>query len=209
MIFFLVQHCTKHTKSLIMINIAIFASGSGTNAENIISHFKASKKVKIKILLSNKSTAFALERAKRNNIPTLVFSAEELRNTTIIDDVLESLDIDLIILAGFLALVPKRIVDKYQGAILNIHPALLPAYGGKGMYGDNVHKAVVAAGEKESGITIHQVNENFDDGDIIFQAKCSLSPQDSAESLAAKIHELEQEHFPSVIEQFIDNTYNK
>lgn len=209
MIFFLVQHCTKHTKSLIMTNIAIFASGSGTNAENIISHFKASKKVKIKILLSNKSTAFALERAKRNNIPTLVFSAEELRNTTIIDDVLESLDIDLIILAGFLALVPKRIVDKYQGAILNIHPALLPAYGGKGMYGDNVHKAVVAAGEKESGITIHQVNENFDDGDIIFQAKCSLSPQDSAESLAAKIHELEQEHFPSVIEQFIDNTYNK
>lgn len=192
-----------------MINIAIFASGSGTNAENIISHFKASKKVKIKILLSNKSTAFALERAKRNNIPTLVFSSEELRNTTIIDDVLESLDIDLIILAGFLALVPKRIVDKYQGAILNIHPALLPAYGGKGMYGDNVHKAVVAAGEKESGITIHQVNENFDDGDIIFQAKCSLSPQDSAESLAAKIHELEQEHFPSVIEQFIDNTYNK
>lgn len=187
-----------------MNNIAIFASGSGTNAENIISHFKGSKKVKIKILLSNNANAFALERAKRNNIPTLLFSNKELRETEIVDSALKDLDIDIIILAGFLALVPERIVERYKGAILNIHPALLPAYGGKGMYGENVHKAVVAAGERESGITIHHVSEKYDDGDIIFQAKCALSPEDDAESVADKIHELERKYFPKVIETFIN-----
>ncbi|MEG1649531.1 MAG: phosphoribosylglycinamide formyltransferase [Rikenellaceae bacterium] len=169
-----------------MTNIAIFVSGSGTNAENIISYFKGSKKVKVKILLSNKSDAFALERARRNGVPSLVFSSKELRESSLVEDALENCDVDIIILAGFLLLLPKKMIDKYRGRIINIHPALLPAYGGKGMYGENVHKAIVAAGEKESGITIHHVNENFDDGSIIFQAKCSLSPSESVESLAAK-----------------------
>ncbi|MEG1635342.1 MAG: phosphoribosylglycinamide formyltransferase [Rikenellaceae bacterium] len=189
-----------------MTNIAIFVSGSGTNAENIISYFKGSKKVKVKILLSNKSDAFALERARRNGVPSLVFSSKELRESSLVEDALENCDVDIIILAGFLLLLPKKMIDKYRGRIINIHPALLPAYGGKGMYGENVHKAIVAAGEKESGITIHHVNENFDDGSIIFQAKCSLSPSESVESLAAKIHVLEQANFPRVIEEFIDNS---
>ncbi len=188
-----------------MRNIAIFASGSGTNAENIISFFKESKEAKVSILLANKKDAFAIERARRHSVASLTFSSLELRNTTLIEDALEKYNIDVIILAGFLLLVPEKIINRYRGRIINIHPALLPAYGGKGMYGENVHRAVVAAGEKKTGITIHQVNENFDDGDIIFQTECALTSEDTPESVAAKIHELEQEHFPNVIDLFISS----
>ncbi len=187
-----------------MRNIAIFASGSGTNAENIISFFKESKTAKVTLLLANKKDAFAIERARKNSVANLTFSSNELKNSSLVLDALELYDIDVIILAGFLLLVPTDIIEKYRGRIINIHPALLPAYGGKGMYGEKVHEAVVAARESKSGITIHQVNEKFDDGDIIFQVECSLTHEDTPESVAAKIHELEQEHFPNVIDLFID-----
>ncbi len=186
-----------------MKNIAIFASGSGTNAENIISFFKESNEAKVALLLANKKDAFAIERARRNSIASITFTGREMRETSLIEDALDNYDIDVIILAGFLLLVPEKIISKYRGRIINIHPALLPSYGGKGMYGHHVHEAVVAAGETKSGITIHQVNEKFDDGDIIFQAECPVEPTDSADDVAAKIHELEQEHFPNIIDLFI------
>ncbi|MFI3321702.1 MAG: phosphoribosylglycinamide formyltransferase [Rikenellaceae bacterium] len=188
-----------------MNNIAIFASGSGTNAENLILHFKGSKTAKVQILLSNKTDAFAIERARRNGVASLTFSPSEFRQTSLVMDALERYEIDVICLAGFLLLLPAELVKKYEGRIVNIHPSLLPSYGGKGMYGDNVHKAVVAARESETGITIHHVNEKFDDGDFIFQAKCIVEPTDDYKTVAQKVQQLEKEHFPKVVERFIED----
>jgi len=186
-----------------LIKIAILASGSGTNAENIVKYFKNSTLCKVELILSNKNNAYVLERAKQLGVHSFVFSANQLNETTLVDDLLEENCIDFIILAGFLLKIPQRILDKYPSKIINIHPALLPAHGGRGMYGMNVHRAVIEAGEPESGITIHLVDEHFDNGQIIFQAKCSISKDDTPEDLAVKIHLLEQLHFPRVIEEFL------
>ena len=186
-----------------MNNIAIFASGSGSNAENIINHFKGSDLAKVDLLLCNRPDAFALTRAKNLGVDTLIFGREDFYNSDVIINELARRGIDYIVLAGFLWLVPDSLTKKYEGRIVNIHPALLPKFGGKGMYGDRVHKAVIEAGEKESGITIHLVNSIYDSGDIIFQAKTPVTPEDDYKSLAAKIHELEGEHFPRIIEQEI------
>jgi phosphoribosylglycinamide formyltransferase-1 len=184
-------------------NIAIFASGSGTNAENIIKYFRNHPEVRVKILLSNKKDAYALTRAEKLNVETYVFNRQELYESDYIIKKLTDLNIELIVLAGFLWLIPENLIAAFPNKIINIHPALLPKYGGKGMYGSRVHESVIRAGEKESGITIHFVNPVYDDGQIIFQAKCPVSPDDNAESLAAKVHELEYRHFPKVIENLI------
>jgi phosphoribosylglycinamide formyltransferase-1 len=183
--------------------IAVFASGSGTNAENIIRFFRTHQQIRVKTVLSNRSNAGVLERASRLGVETLTFSREDFYDTRRIIDALIERDISLVVLAGFLWLVPEQLVRAFQGRIINIHPALLPAYGGKGMYGSRVHEAVIANNEKESGITIHHVNEQYDDGDIIFQSRCPVKPGDSAETLAVRVHELEYRHYPVVIEQLL------
>lgn len=182
------------------INLAIFASGSGTNAENIIKYFENHERIQVKEILSNKKDAFVHHRADNLNIPSSTFNKEQFQDASFIKR-LE--DIDYIILAGFLWLIPKFLIKAYQNKIINIHPALLPKFGGKGMYGDRVHNAVIEAGEKESGITIHLVNEEYDKGEILFQTKCALTKTEAADSLAQKIHELEYEHFPRVIEEYV------
>ncbi|MFA6334638.1 MAG: phosphoribosylglycinamide formyltransferase [Bacteroidales bacterium] len=186
-----------------IVKIAIFASGSGTNAENIIKYFYGSTLCKVELVLSNKNNAFVLERAKKLGVDTFVFSVNQLNEFTLVDELLEARRIDFIVLAGFLLKIPQRILEKYPSRIINIHPALLPSYGGKGMYGMKVHQAVIEAGEPESGITIHLVDENYDNGKVLFQARCSISNGDTAEDLANKIHLLEQAHFPRVIEEYI------
>lgn len=186
-----------------MIKVAILASGSGTNAENIVRYFEKNDKIEIACIISNKKDAFVLERAKRLNIPSAYFSKNDFENTSKVIAYLIEQKINFIVLAGFLLKIPQNIINLYPQNIINIHPALLPKYGGKGMYGDNVHKAVIAAGEKESGITIHYVNENYDEGDIIFQATCTIEPTDNYEDLAKKVHELEYKHFPEVIENLL------
>ncbi len=186
-----------------MKNIAIFASGSGTNAENIIQYFHNHQDIKVRLVLSNNKDAYVLERAKNLNVETIVFNKDVFYNTNDIIEILQKEQIDYIVLAGFLWLIPKHFIKAFEHRIINIHPALLPKYGGKGMYGMNVHKAVINNKEKQSGISIHYVNENYDEGDIIFQASCPVSENDTPESLAQKIHELEYEHFPKIIEMWI------
>jgi phosphoribosylglycinamide formyltransferase-1 len=186
-----------------MRNIAIFASGSGTNAENIIRYFSNKNTAKVSLVLSNKSQALVLKRAEALAIPARFFDRAQFYNTGEVKALLGSYKIDFIVLAGFLWLVPNDIIEEYNGRIINIHPALLPSYGGKGMYGDIVHKTVIAKGEKESGITIHYVNQQYDDGDIIFQARCEVGQEDTPESLASRIHALEYLHFPRVIEELV------
>ncbi len=180
--------------------IAIFASGSGSNAENIIHYFSGNPKFEFPVILSNKSDAFVHERAKKLQIPSFTFSREQFIAGEEILLSLKNYNIDYIILAGFLLKVPEVLVKAFPDKIINIHPALLPKYGGKGMYGDNVHKAVKAAGETESGITIHYVNEQYDEGNIILQTKCALTDDDTPETIAHKVHALEYEHFPKAIE---------
>jgi len=182
-----------------MKKIAIFASGSGSNAQNIIEYFKGNRNVIVDSLWSNSEDAYALIRAERLGVETFTFSRDELYNSV---DVLEELSerkIDMIVLAGFLWLVPRSLTEEFT--IINIHPALLPKYGGKGMYGNYVHEAVIKNKDKESGITIHYVNQNYDEGNIIFQATCDVEPKDTPESLAQKVHQLEYEHFPRIIEE--------
>jgi len=193
----------ENIKYFIMRNIAIFASGSGTNAENIIKYFSNRKTAKVTLVLSNRREAFVLKRAAENNVKSVFFDRNEFYNSGIVLDTLISNDIDFIVLAGFLWLVPDDILTHYNGRIINIHPALLPKYGGRGFYGEKVHKAVISNHETESGITIHHVNKFYDEGDIIFQAKCKVEPSDTPESLAARIHRLEYEHFPRIIEKMI------
>lgn len=186
--------CLHHEK------IAIFASGSGSNAENIIQYFAQKPQFCVKSVFCNVPDAYVLERAKKYRIPTFVFNREEFRNPDKVFRQLQEQEIDFIVLAGFLWLMPSFITAAWPNKIVNIHPALLPAYGGKGMYGHHVHEAVIAAGEKESGITIHYVNDHYDQGAIIFQAKCPVLPTDTPDDLAARVHELEYRHFPRVIE---------
>jgi phosphoribosylglycinamide formyltransferase-1 len=185
----------------VMHRIVIFASGSGTNAENIIRHFKSSSMARVKWVLCNKEGAGVLSRAERLGVPTRVFTKKELFSKEFLDFVIA--EGDFVVLAGFLLKVPDELTRAFEGAMVNIHPALLPKYGGKGMYGMNVHRAVVENREKESGITIHFVNENYDEGAIIFQAKVAVDEDDRPEDVARKIHILEQENFPAVIEQVI------
>lgn len=186
-----------------MNRIVIFASGSGTNAEQIIKHFYYHENIKIVSVMSNNKDAFVLERAKKYGVPTTVFSRDDLYKNQEVYHQLQELQTDFIVLAGFLWLIPAELVKHFQNKIINIHPALLPKYGGKGMFGDNVHKAVIHAQETESGITIHYVNEKYDDGDIIHQEKCVVTSQDTPETLAEKIHALEHQAFPVVIESIV------
>ncbi len=188
-----------------MNKIAIFASGSGTNAENIIRFFRPKEDIDVSLLLCNKPGAKVIQRAKKLDIDILVFNRDELYNSDLVLRKLQDHQITFIVLAGFLWLVPETLIRSYPGRIVNIHPALLPAYGGKGMYGAKVHETVIANGEKESGITIHYVNEKYDDGNIIFQAKCPVAENDTPDSLAEKIHQLEYEYYPRVIEDVIGN----
>ena len=186
-----------------MIKIAIFASGSGTNAENIIHYFSDSREIKISLILSNNPAAYVLERAKNNKISSYIFNRKEFYETEMVIEQLKEYEIDFIVLAGFMWMVPLNILKEYPNKILNIHPALLPKFGGKGMYGDNVHKAVVEAKEEYSGITIHYVNEKYDEGEIIYQAKCIVEEGDTPECLAKKVHYLEYEHYPNIIKEVL------
>ena len=186
-----------------MKNIAIFASGSGTNAENIIKYFSNRNSAKVSLVLSNKRDASVLERAARLHVPSVFFDREQFYHSESLLDQLKNHNVDFVVLAGFLWLLPGYLLNAFPMKIVNIHPALLPAFGGKGMYGERVHKAVIAAGKTESGISIHYVNDIYDNGDIIFQAKCPVLPDDTPDSLAHRIHELEYDHFPAVIEKLI------
>ncbi|MDP3435936.1 MAG: phosphoribosylglycinamide formyltransferase [Bacteroidales bacterium] len=190
------------------INIAIFASGSGTNAENLINFLNDNffdLNISPKLVLSNRSDAYVLERAARLNVKSSIFSAKELREERIVDDLLISNSIDFIVLAGFLLKLPDRLVSAYNGRIINVHPSLLPKYGGKGMYGEFVHRAVIESGDNESGITVHLVDEIYDNGEHLFQAKCTIESGETPDSLAKKIHALEKEHLPTIICNYIIN----
>ena len=185
-----------------MKRIAVFASGSGSNAENFINYFRQNDAADISLVLSDNKSAKVLQRAEKHGVPHAVFTKEELACGKVLEK-LKRNKIDFIVLAGFLRLVPADIINSYQGRIVNIHPALLPSYGGNGMYGMNVHKAVVEAGEEESGITIHYVNEHYDQGDIIFQAHTEIYPDDTPEDVAEKVHALEYQYYPQIVDQLI------
>jgi formyltetrahydrofolate-dependent phosphoribosylglycinamide formyltransferase len=184
------------------IHVAIFASGAGSNARKIIEYFENQYVIKVSLIVCNVPTAGVLEIAKEKGIPTLLINKTEFANGGYVES-LKNADIDFIVLAGFLWKVPEVLVNAFPKAIVNIHPALLPNYGGKGMYGSRVHEAVIAAGESKSGITIHWVDANYDEGDIIFQAECTISSGDTPEVLAQKIHALEHQHFAPVIEKLL------
>lgn len=181
--------------------IALFASGSGTNAQNIFDYFSGNEHVIVDSLWSNNPNAYALERAKKSGIDSFVFTKDEYLNSQNVLNLLKNRKVDLIVLAGFLWLIPVNLIQNFK--IINIHPALLPKYGGKGMYGMKVHQAVVDNKEIESGITIHLVNEKYDDGKILFQAKCPVLPSDTPEKVAEKVHELEYKYFPEIIEKVL------
>ncbi len=182
--------------------LALFASGSGTNVQRIAEYFRDSARIEVAAVYCNNPEAYVLERADKLGIPSRVFDREELKSGDVLG-MLVADHIDWVILAGFLWLIPDNLLEAYPGRIINIHPALLPAYGGKGMYGHHVHEAVVKNGEKESGITVHFVDEKYDEGEPIFQARVSLEAGESPESLAEKIHKLEHTHYPRVIEECI------
>lgn len=181
--------------------ISIFASGSGSNAERFFEHFKEHPKVEIVSVLTNNKSAGVIERASRHNIPYHVYNKTYWQTGETIINILEEEQVDFIVLAGFMLLIPEALVKKFSDRIFNIHPALLPKYGGQGMYGMNVHKAVKSAGEKESGITIHFVNEEYDKGEILYQESVAISPEDSAEDISTKVLEIEHKNYPKVVEQ--------
>ena len=189
-----------------MINIAILASGSGTNTENMIRYFVKSETIKIALVLSNNSTAGVLLRAEAQGVPSFTFSRSEFQSGETVLRKLHQFQIDYLILAGFLNKIPEIILQAYPGRIINIHPALLPKFGGKGMYGHFVHGAVLQAGESESGITIHQIDAQYDEGAVLFQATCPVLETDTPETLAARVHELEYFHYPRVIEALLTNS---
>lgn len=189
-----------------MKNIAIFASGSGSNAENIFNYFLDSNKITVTTLVCNNPNAGVIDRFLDTDVELLLIEKSDLSTEEFINDLS---DIDLIVLAGFLALVPKELIAAFPKKIINIHPALLPKYGGKGMYGDHVHKAVLEDKELEHGITIHYVNEEFDKGEIIFQEKFEISSNENLDSLKSKIHNLEFKHFPMVIENYFFNSSSR
>ncbi len=189
-----------------MKRIVIFASGSGTNAENLIKFFQNSDNASIIQVLTNNPHAKVLDRCKKLNVSALSFNRTAFTGTNDVLNILKVSKPDLIVLAGFLWKFPKTILDLFPNKVINIHPALLPNYGGKGMYGMNVHHAIVANKEPKTGITIHYVNENYDEGATIFQASCTVLPSDTANDVAAKIHALEMEHFPKVVEKLLSPT---
>ncbi|MBN2867167.1 MAG: phosphoribosylglycinamide formyltransferase [Flavobacteriaceae bacterium] len=187
-----------------MKRVVIFASGSGSNAENLIKFFHNSDNASVVQVLTNNPHAKVLDRCKKLKISALSFNRIAFTQTEDVLNILKASQPDLIILAGFLWKFPENILKAFPNKVINIHPALLPKFGGKGMYGMNVHEAVVNNKETETGITIHYVNENYDEGAIIFQAKCDVLPNDTAEDVASKIHELEMEHFPKVVEDLLN-----
>ena len=187
------------------MNIAIFVSGSGTNCENIIRYFADSESVNCALVVSNKPDAYALTRAERLGVPTAVTPKADLHNPNVMMPLLRRYDIGFIVLAGWLPLIPDFLIEAYPRHIINIHPALLPKYGGKGMWGHHVHEAVKAAGERETGMTVHWVTPVCDAGEIIAQFRVSLSPDDTVEDIAEKEHQLEMEHFPKVVETIISS----
>ncbi len=183
--------------------LAIFSSGNGSNAEEIMKYFKDHPTVKVKMLLSNNPRAFALERAVKFGVPTRVFTKEQFRESDEVVNWLKEAGITHVILAGFMWLIPAHLIKAFPRHMVNIHPALLPSYGGKGMYGMHVHEAVKANGEKQTGITIHLVNEKYDEGEILAQKKVAIAPSDSVEDIAHKVHQLEYQYYPAVIEAWI------
>ncbi|HWW42374.1 phosphoribosylglycinamide formyltransferase [Pedobacter sp.] len=183
--------------------VAIFASGSGSNAQKLMEHFKNSPEVEIALVLTNNPDAYVLQRADNFEIPSHIFDKNEFYKTDHIVELLKNLDIDLIVLAGFLWLIPKSLIHEYPGRIVNIHPAILPKFGGKGMYGDHVHLAVMDAKEPEGGITIHYVNENYDEGEYIYQAKYRIDKDDNLEMIKFKGQQLEHLHYPRVVESIL------
>ncbi|WP_460942980.1 phosphoribosylglycinamide formyltransferase [Spirosoma daeguense] len=182
-----------------MKRIVLFASGSGSNAEKIAAYFSENAEVDVALILSNNPKAGVIERARRLHIPVLLFDRTTFYDTNQITQLLLNQNVDLIVLAGFMWLMPTELVRAFPNKIVNIHPALLPKFGGKGMYGHYVHEAVVAAGETESGITIHYVNERYDEGQVIFQATCPVSPTDTPDDVARSVQVLEHEHYPKVV----------
>lgn len=185
-----------------MKNIAILASGNGSNAENIILHFKNSEKARVALIASNRKGAYVLERAQQHNILNFHFSKSDLEEGRLKEQ-LEKEKIDLVVLAGFLLKIPAHLIDSFPDRIINIHPALLPKYGGKGMYGDFVHQAVKDNKELRTGITIHYANHHYDEGKVVFQKSVNISPDDSLEEIATKVHVLEYKYFPKVIESLL------
>ncbi|SHG00829.1 phosphoribosylglycinamide formyltransferase [Flavobacterium defluvii] len=186
-----------------MKKIIVFASGSGTNAENIIKYFSSIEIAKVVSVFTNNASAKVIERAKNHQIPVEIFEKNELLERNVLQKI-QKIDPDLIVLAGFLLKFPENIIEQYPNKIINIHPALLPKYGGKGMYGMHIHRAIVNNKEKETGISIHYVNENYDEGGIIFQQNVLLTDEDTPETVAEKIHELEQKHFPEIIHRLLE-----
>ena len=185
------------------LRIAIFASGSGSNAENIVHYFSGSSEFQFPLIISNQTNAYIHKRAETLKIPSFTFTKEQFFDAKPVLELLTEYNIDAIVLAGFLLKIPTLLIQHFPDKIINIHPALLPKFGGKGMYGIKVHQAVKEAGEPETGITIHYVNENYDDGNILFQARCPISADDTAEMIAAKVHLLEYEYYPQVIEKIM------
>ena len=186
-----------------MKNIAIFVSGNGTNCENIIQYFSGHAEIGVSLVVSNRADAYALVRAKRQNVPTVVISKDEFCDEVKVLALLRQYNVDFIVLAGFLLKIPLYLIEAYPRKMLNLHPALLPKFGGKGMYGHHVHQAVWEARETETGITIHWVTAEYDRGPIIAQFRTPIAPSDTPDDIAARIHELEQRHFPQVIERAI------
>jgi|SRR5690554_4154911 len=190
-----------------MTNIAIFASGNGSNAENIIRYFLGSSMIRVALVVSNKADAYVHTRAGSLNVPSCTFNKAEFDAGKPVLKTLAEYGVDFIVLAGFLLKVSQPLLDTFPRRIINIHPALLPKHGGKGMYGQRVHQAVVDAGDTESGITIHYIDENYDEGDILFQATCAILPTDNADDVARKVHELEYLHFPEIIEKALKKAF--
>ena len=188
--------------------LAIFASGSGSNAENICNYFANSSDIEVVLMCTNKRDAYIVKRAEKLDIPVVFISKSELNNFDNLHKKLQSVKVDIIILAGFLLKLPAIMIEYYPNRILNIHPSLLPKYGGKGMYGNKVHKAVLENKETESGISIHFVNQNYDEGKIILQEKCVISEDETLETLTEKIHQLEHNYFPIAIEKTLKNLFN-
>jgi phosphoribosylglycinamide formyltransferase 1 len=190
-----------------LARIAIFASGSGTNAEAIFNYFQHHSSIKVELLLSNNANVAVLDKAKKFGIKSIVFAKTQFTESDEVVELLHTHQITHVVLAGFLLLIPKNLIAAYPNKILNIHPSLLPKFGGKGMYGIKVHEAVKAAGEKETGITIHEVDKKYDEGKIIFQAKCEIASSDMPQDIAQKVQALEHKNYPIVIEKWVNTKH--
>ena len=186
-----------------MVRIAILASGSGTNAEKLMEHFKGHPSAEVALIGCDRAKAGVIQRAWDHQVPSYLFNGDQMKRGALLDE-LQGFNIDLLVLAGFMRLIPSQLVRAFPDRIINIHPSLLPKYGGMGMYGDHVHEAVLAAGDRESGITIHLVNERYDEGRVLFQAKCPVLPGDDVAALAQRVHILEHAHYPAVVETQVE-----